>query len=407
MLRNFLPSKRFLASLTIALLCLVEPAPFRPNGGWTAQGENLSALKEGWGWPVVVIPPKEGWGSPEGQSLKWALRTAEMEVSKAHSGVHGRDVVFLYPDISDPEDALKRLKIWRSMKVGVIVCFDDGPVMEALVKACRDSGPSLILSDGEDLSLRGPSGKPHPYLFALGFFRNYRANVLSQLMAKRALKGAVISDRYDPAMVQGAQVTLSLLAKRQPGARLFWLMGSGDAGYRYRLAEASAEGANVVVSWLDSMGSISLWKTAYTYRMPLEVWHGAYPDQKLLKEADGLLYVDADHLLSLRQKELQRIRWNIIRTVKRDVTNLVAAAKAYAIGVWVIKAYESTGSADPAKLAASLSSTRDIPLAGEMLAISPITHRPVKRSFGVIRVKGKSTFLEEVAPVSSGSVAEK
>ncbi|ACZ18925.1 hypothetical protein Taci_0689 [Thermanaerovibrio acidaminovorans DSM 6589] len=369
-------------------------------------GEDLTALKEGWGWPVVVIPPKGGWGSPEGDSVKWALRTAEMEVSLRHGGVHGRDVVFMYPNLNGPEDALKRLQIWRAIGVGVILCFDQGPIMEALIRACRERGPSLILSDGEDISLRSPSGPPWRYLFSLGFFRNYRANALAQLATRGNLKPAIISDRYDPDMESGTEATYRLLSGRFRGLRTFWLMGRGDVNFRYRLAEASADGAVVIVSWLDSLSSVSLWRTAKSYKLPVEIWHAAPPNHQILKEADGLLYVDGDLLLASRTKELNDLRWKIIRTTRREVRDLVMAGKSYAMGVWVIRAHETAGTNRADVLVSHLASTREVPLLGEMLSINPVTHRPLKRTFGVIRVSGKAPSLHSTLSITSNSVEE-
>ena len=381
-------------------ICLVLGAP-------RAEAAPLSALKEGWGWPVVVIPPTGGWDTPQGQSVKWALRTAEREVSLTHQGIHGRDVVFLYAPVTSKEEALKRLPQWRAMGVGALLCFANGDLEAALVQACAGRGPSLVLAGGEGLRLRDPKGRPWPYLFALDLYRNYRANGFAVLAGTRGsgLVG-VLSDPYAVDLARGARLTARFLEKRGIPRQNFWMSGEGDVQMGVRLSEFESAGASRVVSWLDGMGTLSLWKAAVTYRRPLEVWHGG-PFQTLLAGAEGVLFLDLDAPLKARSKELEALRWKILRHTRVEVADRVLAGKAYALGVWAIGAFQEAGTNGIPVVAAALARCRDVPLLGQILSINPGTHRPHRRTLGVLRVrKGNVPSMETSFDVTSQAVVE-
>ena len=111
------------------------------------------------GGPVVVIPPTGGWDTPQGQSVKWALRTAEREVSLTHQGIHGRDVVFLYAPVTSQGGGLEAAPPsggpwgWEAL-----LCFATGDLEAALVQACAGRGPSLVLAGGGGASAAGSKG---------------------------------------------------------------------------------------------------------------------------------------------------------------------------------------------------------------------------------------------------------
>lgn len=375
--------------------------------GCVAEAAPLSALKEGWGWPVVVLPPEGGWNSPAGQSVKWALRTAEREVSLTHQGVHGRDVVFLYAPVDTKEEALKRLPQWRAMGAGAILCFASGDLEAGLIQACAYQGPSLILAGGEERRIRDPKGKPCPYLFALDLYRNYRANAFAALAGSQGkeLMG-ILSDPYAVDLARTARLSARFLEKRGVPSRSFWMSGQGDDEMGVRLAEMESSGARRVICWLGGMGTRSLWKTAAYYRKSLKVWHGG-PYDPLLQGAEGVLYLEQDAPLQERLKAQDALRWNVLRKTRVRVTDLVLAGKAYALGHWAIGAFLEAGTNAPAPVAAALARNRDVPLLGETLSINPGTHRPHQREVGVMRIRKNQLPLRETSlKVTSQGVVE-
>ncbi|MDR1966535.1 MAG: hypothetical protein LBQ36_07475, partial [Synergistaceae bacterium] len=141
----------------------------------------LLGVREGWSWPVVVTPPPDGWESGAGRSIKYAMRAAEREISLRREGIKGREVTFMFSDISETSELPSRLATWRAMKVSVIASFSGAEFNEELAKMCRDDGPSLLLSGGEDTAIRSPdSGRPYPYIFALDLPYYSRANALAE-----------------------------------------------------------------------------------------------------------------------------------------------------------------------------------------------------------------------------------
>ena len=113
------------------------------------------------------------------------------------------------------------------------------------------------------------------------------------------------------------------------------------------------------------MGTLSLWKAAVTYRRPLEVWAWGGPFRPCWRWAEGVLFLDLDAPLKARSKELEALRWKILRHTRVEVADRVLAGKAYALGVWAIGAFQEAGTNGIPAVAAALARCRDVPLLGQ------------------------------------------
>jgi hypothetical protein len=185
-----------------------------PSAHATDADDPLLGVREGWAWPVVVIQPPEGWDSGEGVSIKYAMRAAEREISVRRDAIRGREVTFMFSDLSDASELPRRFETWRAMKVSVIVSFAGEELNGPLMELCRSRGPSLLLSGGEEAKLYDPdSGRPNRYLFALDLPYYARANAL-------AIAAAELSDKPDKPDKRVAVITDILSARLAKGAHL-------------------------------------------------------------------------------------------------------------------------------------------------------------------------------------------
>jgi ABC-type branched-subunit amino acid transport system substrate-binding protein len=293
------------------------------------------------------------------------------------------------------------------MKAGVIVSFA-GPEMNAeLRRLCAVSGPSVIFSGGEDIAIKDlATGMPHRYLFALDFTYFARANALAEFAASEAppRSVAVITDRLSTKLAKGAERNAELLRGR--GVQVFPLFVPASVIYQYnaQVQEAKMSGVGVITSWLDSMATLSIWRTATLLGGVTVYYAGAR--HKLLLDADGLVLVDKDIPLDVNE-EGKSIIINKGRDVfGREFEDPVTAARAYALAKWVVGGFQNAADNDPRSLASALSHVEDIPLMDEKLSIDPGTNRPRSRKYGVLRVEGGDYLPVGFVDVFSAEVAE-
>lgn len=396
-------------NVVLSVLCSVF-AVFLMCGVLSAadrEDEPLLGVKEGWAWPVVVIQPKAGWESPEGEAVKFALRIAEREVSVMRNAIRGKEVTFMFSSVKTPKEIRERMATWRAMKVCVILSFDGGENDAALMEICKSSGPSLVLAAGESYAIRDTAGKPFPYLFALEYPYFARANALASVAAlERPLKKtAVMTDNMSARLAKGARLNETFLKARGIETRLLSISGLRQDQFNPQVNDLESSGARIITSWLDAMVTLSIWRTASMSRNGTTVYY-AGNRQQLLLDAEGLLLVDKDVLLERNETGKHDIMIKIRDRFDKEVKNPVLAAKAYALGRWVIGAYADAKTADAGEVAKSLASVKGIPLMDEILSIDPRTNRPVSRRFGILKIAGRQYESAGSVEVFSIEVSE-
>ena len=170
--------------------------------------DTLSGVKEGWGYPVVVIPPEKGWESNDGRSIKLALRLAEHQISIQREGIQGREITFMFASIQKKEEIKERLPLWKQMKVAVILSFADGGGMDqTLRQLCAEKGPAVLFAEGENINLLSADAKPLPYLFALELPFFYKANAFAEraVKEKQTRQVTLFSDIKSTQIARGAR----------------------------------------------------------------------------------------------------------------------------------------------------------------------------------------------------------
>lgn len=368
----------------VFLMCSVLSAADRGD-------EPLLGVKEGWAWPVVVIPPKSGWESPEGEAVKFALRIAEREISVMRNAIRGKEVTFMFSSAKTPKEIRERMATWRAMKVCAILSFDGGKSDEALMEICKTSGPSLVLAAGESIAVKDPAtGTPFPYLFALDYPYFARANALASVAAlERPLKKtAVMTDNMSARLAEGARLNETFLKTRGIETRLLSISGLRQDQFNPQVNDLESSGVRIITSWLDAMATLSIWRTASMSRNGTTVYYAGNM-QQLLLDAEGLLLVDKDVLLERNEIGKHDIIIKIRDRFDKEVKNPVLAAKAFALGRWVIGAYADAKTTDAGQIAKALASGKNIPLMDETLSIDPRTNRPVSRRFGILKIAGR------------------
>jgi hypothetical protein len=366
---------------------------------------SLLGVKEGWAWPVIVVPPPEGWESPKGESIKRAMRTAEREISLERDAIKGREVTFMFSSVSDPIELKSRLASWRAMGAAVIVSFGGGGVNESLAFLCRDGGPSLILSGGESNDLMGPGG-PYKYLFALDFPFYARANAMASAVAMEhpSSEAAVFTDILSERVNRGADLTVKFLGRAGVSASKISITAYTQDQFSPQVREMESSGVRSYLCWLDAMATISIWRNL-EYRNSGSTVYFPGPPREIMAASDGIVVVDPYTTLERDEKGKYDITKKIRDSFDVIVGDPVAAARAYALAKWAISAYRAVPSGNAAGLAEALANASGIPLMGETLSISAKTHRPAARKFDLLRVSdghfqsyGKvDVFSEEVS----------
>lgn len=370
--------------------------------------DSLLGVNEGWSWPIVVIAPPGGWETEQGESVKAAMRAAEREVSRNRDAIRGREVTFMFSSIANSAELVERIRVWRSMKVDIIVSFGDDAINDSLQYLCRDDGPSVLFSSGENLSLTNRlQGKPYPYLFALDFPYTSRANALAEMVASEnpPQNAAILTDMMSPKLAHGAALNASFLKSRKIPVIDLSVAGFRQDQFIPQVRDAESAGIHNFFSWLDAMATLSIWRTAHRSGKGSTVYY-AGDRHRILLDAEGLLLVDKDVLLERNEKGKHDIMIKIRDLFNRVPADPVTAAKAYALGRWTIEAYRHTHDVDNAAIAKALANAGGIPLMDELLSINARTHRPVTRKFGVLRVTAGEFGSYGAVEVFSGEIVE-
>ncbi|MDR3321238.1 MAG: hypothetical protein LBS93_02230 [Synergistaceae bacterium] len=322
-------------------------------------------------------------------------------------GIKGREVTFLFSSIADTSELAARVKTWRGMKACVIVSFAGPEMNDEMKRICSLSGPCVIFAGGEEIAIKDPStGMPFRYLFALDLPYFARANALAEFASVGGTaSAAVITDQLSPKLAKGALENVRLLRNR--GVDAFSMFVSGMAIYQFntQVQTAEASGAGAISSWLDSMSTLSIWRTASMNKKGTTIY---YPGEahRFLLDADGLVLVDKDGVLNINEEG----KWSIISKGRdelgKSIDDPVVAAKAFALAKWTIDGFVRTDSPDAQSLSLALSKVSDIPLMDERLTIDPRTNRPETRKYGVLRVRGRRFVPAGSVGVRSAETAE-
>ena len=382
-------NQKSLFCVFLILLCSVFLSATASHAKVIDEKDALLGVNEGWAWPVVVLSPPVGWESVDGEAIKIGFRMAEREISIKRDAIRGKEVTFMFSSVKTPDELVSRFKVWQRMKVAVIVSFAGGEIDKTLARICAGQGPSVIFLDGEDIVIRDPAtGNPCPYLFALDFSYFGRANALAEFAAQeKPLKHvAVMTDLTSTRLAKGAELNRKFLRARGLQAQSFTVSGYKQDQFVPQVRDAEAGGVRIITSWLDAMATLSIWRTAALNQNGTKVYF-AGNQQKLLTDADGLVLVDKDVLLQRNEEGKRDIIVKGRDMFAKEIKSPVIAAKACALGRWVIGAYSSAGSSAAGSIASSLSNVRDIPLMDELLSIDPRTNRPKSRKYGVLEVQ--------------------
>jgi len=368
----------------------------------------LFAVNEGWGWPVVVVPPPAGWESGDGETIKLAMRAAEREISRRREGIRGREVIFMFANLDNAKEIPKRAGLWRNMKAAVIVSFGGSEYDDELQRTCALSGPSVLFSGGENLKIiNTATGEPYPFLFALDLPYYARANALALGAAAHApgRRAAVVSDVLSDKIAKGARLTESLLKAAGVPVYPIWVSAARGDQFTQQVGEAEASGAASIISWLEGMGTLSLWRRASLNHRGTRVFY-AGERQNILLDAEGLTLVDKNAVLERNERGKHDIILKLRDMFGQTPADPVLAAKAYALAKWVIAAYANEADVSAAGIARALEAARDIPLMDETLSINRRTHRPTIRQYGVLTVRDRKYLLERKVDVGSSEVTE-
>jgi hypothetical protein len=353
--------------------------------------DDLSGVKEGWAWPVVVVSPPEGWESPQGKSVKAAMRAAEREISLQRDAIRGREVTFMFSSVSQPADLRERLVTWRAMGVRVIVSFGGGEMDETLSSLCSPKGPAVVFAGGEDLAvIDSVTGAVNPYLFALDLPYFARANALAKVAeAERPPKKvAVMTDMMSVKLAKGAGLNTDFLTSRGIGAVNMSVTAYRQDQFNSQVRNAEAWGVEIFTCWLDAMAALSIWRTIHTSSRASAVYY-AGNQHRILLDAEGLILVDKEVLLIRNEDGRRSLEVKVRDILNAGLEDYVIAAKAFALAKWVISAHVKTASNEMLPLARALSGVSEIPLMDEDISIDPRTHRPVSRGFGVLRIENR------------------
>lgn len=348
---------------------------------------------EGWLWRVVVFPPFEGWDSPAGKSIWAALQMAAEESNERRYGLQNHDMEFLREEMPSVEDLAsylrERLPRWKRDMVVGFFSFADPEYDRVLVKELAGAGLPILLGLGEDVSLRSGDA-PFDHAFALDLYRRFRVRALAEYATRRLDPAAgltVLGDRLDPYLAGTAELFIQDILFREMSVLPLWAMGAGDRDLGSRLREAVAVGSSVLVSALDTMGTLDAWRLIREEHLPLALWYLGSMNGHLVRRS-GILAADQRYALE-HDPTLRDFRGRIFDRTRFRVADPPMAARAYALAWWFFQGVdEARGVGEP--LLAALGRSKKIPLGEECPDIDPGTHRPLGRMVTVFQSDGES-----------------
>ena len=368
---------------------------------------DVSGVDEGWSWPVVVLPPSNGWENDKGRSIKFAMRLAERGVSIERAGIAGKEVTFMFASAINKDNLRQRLEQWRRMGVYLIISFADRTIEDELNRLCASAGPSVIFSSGSEQRLIGNTTKPYDYLFALDlpFYSRSNAFVARAQMVK-ARQSTVYSDVLAKRLAQGAVNTRDLMRKSGISSDVLWIPAYKMDQFSIPTGEAIASGTTVHISWLDGMATLSLWKKIAPHRSAMKLWYAGRAHNMLL-DAEDLLLVDPDQPIKADVEGRRRLSLLVRDYFNQTVTQETDAAKAYTVARWGIDAYRRAKRAtNKESIAVALTQSSNIPLLNETIAIDPRTHRPRTRDVGFLKIENRRYIDAGKVKIASFNVRE-
>lgn len=368
----------------------------------------MFAIREGWAWPVVVIPPPGGWDSPEGLSVKYAMRMAERALSRERGAIRGKELVFLFSSINDAGEVAERLKQWRGMDAAAIVSFGGGKIDQTLQYLCRDRGPAVVFCAGEELKLIDPTTRaPYKYLFALDLHYYARSNAIADagVSLTAQARSAVISDMMSSKLALGARLTRELLISRGVDTLNVSVPAYRQDHFLSQVRDLESGNVRFLSVWLDAMATLSIWRTANISRNGTVVCYagGQHP---ILLDADGLIIVDKESPLERNAEGIKGVVTMLRDSFDRVPDDPVMAAKGYCLAKWVIDAYRRALDVRSSSIAETLADSKGLPLMDDEISIDPNTHRPETRKFGVLMVEDRQYKSHGIVEIYSREVDE-
>ena len=378
-----------LRALFVVLLLLYLPG--LAFGDPVARG-----LREGWVWPVLVLPPSGGWEGSRGKSIAPVISYAQSQVNDSVQGIRGRDVLFeLKKD--DVENPRLSWESWSKAGYRAVLSFAEPEVNGALVSSWRPGYPPLLLADDSDTSIRSSSGAVLGGVFSLQLHKSFvsRASVeMAGSVLPPSSEVAVFSDLLTPYLSRGARATARGLSQKGMDSEVFWIAGGAQDSYNMVIQEMLGFGADMMVIWMDDISTREIYRQLRNLNGTIPVWSsGASRSGVVL--LDGIHTADQDWPILKQDRELRRLRTDVWDSTRVRVGDSLLAAKTYASCRWIIGALEGSDDDGTVSLVVrSMATVKGIPLAGQALDVSPITHRPAFRSVSVMKAdKGK--WVEE------------
>lgn len=379
---------RLRALFVVLLLMSIQGCAF---GDSVARG-----LKEGWVWPVLVLPPSDGWSGPSGQSISPVVSYSQSQINDSVQGIRGRDILFELKkdDIGDP---VASWRDWSRSGYRAVLSFADRDTNRALVESWRPGYPPLLLADDSDTSIRSYSGEVQEGVFALQLHKSFicRASVeMASSVLPPASEVAVFSDLLTPYLSRGARATAEGISKKGMTSDIFWVAGGAQDSYNMVIQEMLGFGADMMVIWMDDMSTREMYRQLRNLNRTIPVWSaGAARSGVVL--LDGIFSVDQDWPVLKEDRKLRRLKTDVWDSTRVRVGDILLAAKAYAGCRWIIAALEGSDDDGTVSLIVkSMANVKGIPLAGQALDVSPVTHRPARRTISIMRAEG-GVWLDE------------
>lgn len=396
-------------SLILALMMtLLAAGAARAASIAEIEADPMFAIREGWAWPVIVVPPTEGWDSPVGESIKYAMRVAERAISRERGAIRGKEVVFLFAGEFDKSQTASRVEQWRRLGACAIISFADDETNGVLQSICRSAGPSVVFCAGEHIRvLDTDTRQPYRYLFALDFSYFARANAIAEAdtLFDTPRRTAVITDAMSARLAHGAALNVRFLRARGVDTVDIAVPAFRQDHFLPQVRDLESGGVRAFSIWLDAMATLSIWRTANLSHKGSVVYYCGV-QHPILLDADGLMIVDKDSPLVRNEAGIAEMIAIMLDEFNRVPADPVMAAKAYALANWVLSAYRSVNDVTTPIIADALAVVKDIPLMDDMISIDPRTHRPVTRKYGILRVAEREYRSNGIVEIFSEEVDE-